>query len=79
MALRQPLRERFGRHLKSQDARPWKKPHITVQNKVDSAAAKNLARHLKHRFRPCTLRLQGLACYGYDYGPWTLLQESKFS
>ena len=76
--LRRPLRERFGPHLKPQDARPWKKPHITIQNKVDKQTATRLAGHLQDRYSPCHIRLRGLACYRYDYGPWTLLEEARF-
>jgi hypothetical protein len=76
--LRRPLRDAFDSKLTSQDARPWKRPHITVQNKVDKATANKLRRHLATRFSPCTLRIRGLRFYRYDYGPWTLLEEVGF-
>ena len=78
IALRQPLRDTFDGELTSQDARPWKRPHVTVQNKVDPTTAERLHRHLAARFQPCTLRVRGLCFYRYDYGPWTLLEEVGF-
>ena len=79
IALRDPLRFQFERHLKEQDLRPWKRPHITVQNKVEKEEARRLARHLQYRFEPCTLRLEGLTVYRYDYGPWTLVEDVRFT
>ena len=76
--LREPLRTTFADALTSQDSRPWKRPHITVQNKVELAEAQRLHRHLAARFRPCTLRVRGLRFFRYDYGPWTLLAEVPF-
>ena len=77
--LRRPLRDHFGPALTEQDARPWKKPHITVQNKVSRAEAERLARHLLRIYRPGHLRVLGLEFHRYDYGPWTLLGRAGFS
>ena len=74
--LRAPLRESFSDSLTPQDARPWKRPHITVQNKVKAADAKRLHRHLAARFRPCELRILGLLFHRYDGGPWTELARA---
>ena len=71
--IRQPLRDAFVDELKEQDARPWRRPHITVQNKVEPEEAKRLLRHLKAHYEPCSLRLLGIRCFRYDYGPWTPL------
>ena len=77
--LRTPLREKFLSTLTDQDKRPWKKPHITVQNKVEKHTAKTLARRLLARYDPaCTIRVKGLEFYRYDYGPWTLLDRAAF-
>ena len=76
--LREPLREALAGSLTPQDARPWKQPHITVQNKVAPAVAKRLTRHLSARFAPCLLHVKGLSFYRYDYGPWTLLRQVPF-
>lgn len=74
-ALRQPLRDRFADHLKAQDARNWGRPHITVQNKVEADEAGRVLRHLGRLYEPCSVRLLGIGCYRYDYGPWTYLDR----
>ena len=76
--IRQPLRDHFAAELKEQDARPWRRPHITVQNKVEPETARQLLRHLRARYEPCSLRLLGLKCFRYDYGPWTPLFTVPF-
>ena len=78
IALREPLRERFARDLRPQDAAPWRNPHITVMNKVDPRHAARLTRHLAARYRGCTLRILGLQAWRYDYGPWAILEEIRF-
>ena len=77
--LRQPIVDRFGDRLSAQDAAPWRNPHITIQNKVSPEVAGHLTRHLRHRFRSCTLRVCGLRVWRYDQGPWTLLAGFDFS
>ncbi len=78
LALRRPLRERFAGGLTPQDGRPWKRPHLTVQNKVDKDTARRLHHHLSERYTPCTLRVRGLVFYRYDGGPWTELERIPF-
>ncbi|MCP9237744.1 2'-5' RNA ligase family protein [Lewinella sp. JB7] len=78
-ALRAPLRERFAEVLTPQDRRPWRRPHITVQNKVDKATADRLLRHLRRRFRPRRIRITGLEFHRYDGGPWTGLHQIRFA
>ena len=78
IGLRQPLRAAFDGRLTAQDARPWKRPHITVQNKVGPPEAKRLYGHLSARFKSCTLRVRGLRFFRYDYGPWLLVEEVAF-
>ena len=78
MDLREPLRQHFAATLTDQDARPWRKPHLTVQNKVEKEEAKRLLRHLRRIYRPGTVRVLGLEFYRYDYGPWTKLGEAVF-
>ncbi|NJC28501.1 2'-5' RNA ligase family protein [Neolewinella antarctica] len=78
LRVRQPLHDAFADSLTPQDARPWKRPHITVQNKVDKEVASRLQRRLGPRFTPCTLRVVGLRFWRYDYGPWGLLREVEF-
>lgn len=76
--LRRPLRERFDPLLTEQDRRPWKRPHLTVQNKVTVEEARRLLRHLTYRYRSCQLRIEGLEVHRYDGGPWTLLATHLF-
>lgn len=78
MRLREDLRRPVAGTLTPQDARPWKSPHLTVQNKVAPAEAQRLLRHLLPRYEPCFLRLLGLSCYTYDGGPWTLITRLPF-
>lgn len=77
--IREPLRKEFAESLTPQDARPWKRPHITVQNKVSPEDARQLLRHLEEKFEPCTVRLKGYKFFRYDYGPWTELGRAAFS
>ncbi|THH41228.1 2'-5' RNA ligase family protein [Neolewinella litorea] len=76
--LREALRREFSHALTPQDDRSWKRPHLTVQNKVTSAAARHLHRHLLARYLPCQLRVRGLYCYTYDGGPWTPIDRLPF-
>lgn len=78
IALREPLRKRFAPHLKPQDARPWKSPHITVQNKVAPEAAQALLAKLTRDPAPKTIDIIGLQFHRYDGGPWTLLKAFTF-
>ena len=77
--LRERVRARFAAALKPQDARPWRNPHITVQNKVDPAEAARLRRHLARRFEPCALRVMGLQTWRYDGGPWAPMSSHRFA
>ena len=77
-ALRAPIARHFGARLTEQDARPWRNPHITVQNKVSPAAAAQLARHLGRRFSPCAIGVCGLQVWRYERGPWTHLASFGF-
>jgi hypothetical protein len=79
LEVRRLLRSRFEDNLTAQDLRPWKRPHITVQNKVTKEEARQLLRHLKSRFEPCRLRVLGLTFHRYDRGPWTELDRAAFT
>ncbi len=78
-AVRRPLRQRYADRLTPQDARPWKRPHLTVQNKVAAEDARRLHGHLAARFAPCEIRIRGLLFYRYDGGPWTELERLSFT
>ncbi len=77
-ALRTPIAVYFGDDLTPQDARPWRNPHITIQNKVDPAEARRLYRHLNARFEDCSLRVGGLQVWRYCQGPWEFVDEARF-
>ena len=78
-AIRAPLRQRFADALGAQDLAPWKRPHITVQNKVDPRVAAETLRELSVQFRPRSIGILGLRYFRYDYGPWTPLGELRFA
>ncbi len=78
-AIRQPLRERFADVLRPQDLNPWKRPHLTLQNKVSREEARRTLEAVKQEALPPTLLITGLQYYRYDYGPWSKLGELVFT
>jgi hypothetical protein len=68
-AIRAELADCFRGHLTQQDRHGWR-PHITVQNKVTTANARQLHDQLAATFAPHPLGLLGLAYDYYDGGPW---------
>lgn len=54
------------------------RPHVTVQNKVESREAKALLAELSGEFRPWTFVADGLLLWRYLDGPWELLSETRF-
>jgi hypothetical protein len=74
-AVRRQLRGLLEGKLSRQDAAPWKRPHLTAQNKVGKEEARRLLRHLTRRFEPCTLTIVGVDRYRYDGGPWTFVDR----
>ena len=52
--------------------------HITIQNKVDPAAAKALHAELSQSFRSRPLSIIGLAAHYYRGGPWEPAGHAKF-
>ncbi|MGE0179262.1 MAG: 2'-5' RNA ligase family protein [Sphingomonas sp.] len=63
--------------LTSQDQNSWR-PHVTIQNKVDSKVAKALQQRLKATFEPRPLSIRGLASWYYRGGPWEPIREHVF-
>jgi hypothetical protein len=77
MAIRDELADVFQGLLIPQDqARP--RLHITVQNKVEPAAAKALHAELSASFRPRPLAIAGLAAHYYRGGPWEHIWSWRF-
>lgn len=75
--LHRSLQERWKRWLTPQDRQGlW--PHITVQNKVDPAAARLLQRELALSFTPFQATGLGLQVWEYQGGPWGLVETCLF-
>jgi 2'-5' RNA ligase len=53
-------------------------PHVTVQNKVEPAAARALHDRLAADFVPCRVRARGLGLWRYLGGPWEPVSEHRF-
>jgi 2'-5' RNA ligase len=54
-------------------------PHITVQNKVAPAPARQLLAELTATFQPTQITGTGLRLWAYRGGPWELLQHFPFT
>ena len=77
MQLHAELQSNFKEFLIPQDKqRLW--PHITIQNKVQAAAANQLATQLKQDFNPFSIEAEGISVWEYLNGPWSLIQEYRF-
>jgi 2'-5' RNA ligase superfamily len=63
--------------LGAQDTGGWR-PHITIQNKVPSKAARDLAQAMREEFRPMPLAIRGLGLHRYAGGPWQELAIYPF-
>lgn len=76
--LREGLRRCFEHVLTPQDAAPWR-PHITIQNKVAPAQARDLLDDLRRNFKPDLIEITGLASWWYRGGPWEKLSRHMFA
>ena len=76
-ALHRRLAAQFGPYLTLQD-RQSLRPHVVVQNKVESAEAKLLLAQLQAGFRGREVRSTGLLWWEYLGGPWRKLEEFPF-
>jgi hypothetical protein len=76
-ALRSRLAEAFRTMLTPQDAGGWR-PHVTIQNKVTSAVARETLAKLSAGFRPAPLAIVGVASYYYRGGPWEPIARYRF-
>jgi 2'-5' RNA ligase len=77
-AIRAELADAFAGLLAPQDQARWR-PHVTVQNKVEPAAARALLAELAAGFAPRPLRLGALAAWWYRGGPWEPLSRHPFA
>ncbi|WP_183982938.1 2'-5' RNA ligase family protein [Sphingomonas jinjuensis] len=78
IGIRARLAEAFVGLLTPQDAGGWR-PHVTIQNKVQPAAAKVLLGALSRDFRPRAVEIAGLATWWYRGGPWEPLSRHMFA
>lgn len=76
-ALHRQLQADFAPHLTPQD-RQKLQPHITIQNKVDPAAARQLLAELQAEFAPFGAVGTGLHLWAYRGGPWESLAKFPF-
>ena len=67
--VRADLARRFGEVLTAQDRQGWR-PHVTVQNKVAPALARDLHAALERDFAPFRFTAPGLTLWRYLGGPW---------
>ena len=77
MSTHKELQGKWQQWLTPQDKQKrW--PHITVQNKVLPAVAKQTLATLKSSFQPFTASGTGFDLWRYEGGPWKFLQHFPF-
>ncbi len=76
-ALRQQLATTWAPWLTAQDRQAWR-PHVTVQNKVTPAEARQTHTHLSESISPADGVVLGLQLWAYLGGPWERLAETEF-
>lgn len=76
-ALRERLADAFGGVLIPQDLAIWR-PHITIQNKVEPAQARQLEKYMKSEFRPRQITFAGIGIWAYRNGPWEAIAHYRF-
>ncbi|WP_434379805.1 2'-5' RNA ligase family protein [Melittangium boletus] len=77
-ALRAGLARRWSPWLTPQDRQGFR-PHVTVQNKTTTEAARALRAELTARFAPFTARGEGLLLWRYLGGPWERVVDIPFA
>ena len=76
-ALHDAMSERLHGLLTLQDQHRLR-PHITIQNKVDRAAAKALQATLRADFQQREFTFRGLGLYAWEEGLWRPIAEYSF-
>jgi 2'-5' RNA ligase len=75
--LHKRMQEKWQHWLTPQDKQKlW--PHVTVQNKVSPAEAKETLQVLQSSFQPFTATGTGFGLWSYEGGPWRFLKEYSF-
>ena len=77
-SLHRQLQAAFATHLTPQDQQKLQ-PHVTIQNKVDPAVARQLLAELEADFAPFGAVGMGLHLWAYRQGPWESLAELPFN
>ena len=75
--LHRRLQTAFATQLTPQDQQKLQ-PHVTIQNKVEPAAARQLLAELQAEFAPFGAVGTGLHLWAYRSGPWESLAELPF-
>ena len=78
-ALRRALLAPFAAALAPQDRQPYRRPHLTIQNKVPRETAQRLQRRLQRLFVPWSGTVVGIGAYYYRGGPWELIDNYYFT
>ena len=76
-ALHRRLQAGFAPHLTPQDQQKLQ-PHVTIQNKVAPAVARQLLVELQAGFAPFEATGTGLHLWAYRGGPWASLAKFPF-
>ncbi|PEQ10800.1 hypothetical protein B2G71_20245 [Novosphingobium sp. PC22D] len=77
VALHAEIAERMHGLMTRQDAQPLRL-HVTIQNKVTSAAAKALQAELGPRLDHKRFRFRGFELYAYEDGLWRYIRDFPF-
>jgi hypothetical protein len=77
LAIRADLANRFHGLLTAQD-QAVPRLHITIQNKVDPAAARALQAHLGRQIKPRQFRFSGLGLHRYCNPHWEAVGTWSF-
>ncbi len=75
--IREEMAEHFHGLLTPQDSGGWV-PHVTVQNKTQRGAVRELFRELENKLKPRPLTIRGLLLFRYLGGPWEPLAAYRF-
>lgn len=76
--IRAELADAFATMLTPQDRAGWR-AHVTIQNKVAPAQARQLLNELSAGFTPRPVSVVGLAAWWYRGGPWEPLSRHMFA
>ena len=75
--LRAVVRDAMGGEFSRQDVQTWR-PHVTIQNKVTSDAARRFHRDMSEKLEPRKGTVAGLLVWEYLGGPWKLNRRLSF-